>query len=393
MDFAASARPRLWDVFCRVVDNHGDIGVCWRLASQLAQRGQLVRLWVDDPSALHWMAPGALEGTADESDNLSVLRWSGEASPGPANAQADLTEPGDVVVEAFGCNPPDGFVARMAARPASGGAAPVWINLEYLSAEPYVERSHGLPSPVSSGPGAGLVKTFFFPGFTPRTGGVLQGFAAGAEAPRPRASGAARQISLFCYQSAPVADFMRTLAAAVPTTGPLHLQVCTGQPAAAVGEALGFDAFPGTLVEQDGVTTEFLPPLTQLAYDQLLARCDLNLVRGEDSWVRAQLAGKPFVWQPYVQADGAHLHKLDAFLALSGLAGTPCGQAMQGWSRGQAPSPSGLAALLAPEAAAACGKWQRALAGQPDLATRLLAQVARQATPSLPGHAAKGTGG
>ncbi|HEY0886111.1 MAG TPA: elongation factor P maturation arginine rhamnosyltransferase EarP, partial [Ramlibacter sp.] len=21
----------LWDIFCKVIDNHGDIGVCWRL--------------------------------------------------------------------------------------------------------------------------------------------------------------------------------------------------------------------------------------------------------------------------------------------------------------------------------------------------------------------------
>ena len=41
-----------WDVFCRVVDNFGDIGVCWRLAADLAGRGQAVRLWADDLSAL-----------------------------------------------------------------------------------------------------------------------------------------------------------------------------------------------------------------------------------------------------------------------------------------------------------------------------------------------------
>ena len=47
----------LWDLFCRVIDNFGDIGVCWRLAADLAARGETVRLWVDDPAPLRWMAP------------------------------------------------------------------------------------------------------------------------------------------------------------------------------------------------------------------------------------------------------------------------------------------------------------------------------------------------
>ena len=108
----------LWDVFCRVIDNFGDIGVCWRLAADLAGRGQRVRLWVDDPSALRWMAP---EGHA----GVEVAAWSGSTAFPP---------PGDVVVEAFGCDPAPSFLAAMAAR-AETGRAPAWINLEYLSAE------------------------------------------------------------------------------------------------------------------------------------------------------------------------------------------------------------------------------------------------------------------
>ena len=38
-----------WDIFCTVIDNYGDIGICWRLARQLrVDDGQRVRLWVDD---------------------------------------------------------------------------------------------------------------------------------------------------------------------------------------------------------------------------------------------------------------------------------------------------------------------------------------------------------
>src|SRR5436190_2092327 len=73
----------------------------------------------------------------------------------------------DVVVEAFGCGLPDSYIQAMAA----SSRPPIWINLEYLSAEPWVESAHGLPSPQPRLP---LTRYFFFPGFTARTGGLLR---------------------------------------------------------------------------------------------------------------------------------------------------------------------------------------------------------------------------
>ena len=143
---------KIWDIFCRVIDNHGDLGVCWRLCADLAQRGHAVRLWVDDASALAWMAP---QGCAE----VQVRAWPNDPT----------FHMGDVVVEAFGCELPNAIQALMVQ-----GTPPVWINLEYLSAEGYVARSHGLPSPVMSGPARGATKWFFFPGFTPETGGLLR---------------------------------------------------------------------------------------------------------------------------------------------------------------------------------------------------------------------------
>jgi elongation factor P len=151
-----------WDIFCKVIDNHGDLGVCWRLACQLAALGERVRLWIDDATALHWMAPAGC-------DNVSVIDWLDPA----ATRKAVAAPAPDVLIEAFGCEPAPELVARFAEPPAAAGRA-TWINLEYLSAEPYVERLHGLPSPVFKGPGAGLTKRFFYPGFTPATGGLLR---------------------------------------------------------------------------------------------------------------------------------------------------------------------------------------------------------------------------
>ncbi|MBM3387863.1 MAG: elongation factor P maturation arginine rhamnosyltransferase EarP, partial [Betaproteobacteria bacterium] len=154
----------LWDIFCTVIDNHGDLGVCWRLARQLRDAGQRVRLWVDDASALAWMAPNAM---LDDASGIRVLPW-------PQATQTDQLAdqpPADVWIEAFGCHIPEAFVAHGV---ASRAQQPVWINLEYLSAEDWVARMHGLPSPIMSGPAKGWTKHFFYPGFTPETGGLLR---------------------------------------------------------------------------------------------------------------------------------------------------------------------------------------------------------------------------
>ena len=280
----------IWDIFCRVIDNHGDLGVCLRLARDLAARGQQARLWCDDLSALNWMQPEAVPG-------LSCHHWD----------QAIEAAPGDVVLETFGCELPSAFVAAMATRPTR----PAWINLEYLSAESFVERSHGLKSPQFSGPGAGLDKWFFYPGFTARTGGLLRepGLIDAAISHHGDAWLAARGwqrqpgervLSLFAYPQAPLAEFLEAL-------GPgWLLLLCPGAPQPALPPLL-----------RPGQRALALPYLSQQDYDRLLWSCDLNLVRGEDSFVRAQWAGQPMLWQIYFQDDGAHAAKLDAFLDLS----------------------------------------------------------------------------
>ena len=143
-----------WDIFCKVIDNFGDIGVCWRLAADLAARGQRVRLWVDDASALTWMAPGGCDG-------VKVLPWTDSL-----DVTCLDTMPCDVLIEAFGCDVAPEFIAACARIHCSKGqkdhSKPLWINLEYLSAEPYVARNHGLTSLVSSGPTTGWNKVFFY---------------------------------------------------------------------------------------------------------------------------------------------------------------------------------------------------------------------------------------
>ena len=313
--------PLLWDIFCRVIDNHGDLGVCWRLSCDLAARGQQVRLWVDDASALQWMAPGALQG---EVPGVRVLPWTQPIDP----ALLASLPASNVWVEAFGCEIAPEFIAACACPSSAGGrfdsrTAPTWINLEYLSAEPWVERMHALPSPVQHGPAAGRTKWFFYPGFTPHTGGLLreqdlaarrQAFdgAAWLQAQGIDARGE-RIASLFCYEPPPLGALLRQLDTA---TTPTHLLVTAGRAARAVARCLEDENDLQRLSGQrEQLSLSYLPHLTQRAYDELLWACDVNFVRGEDSLVRALWAGAPLVWHIYPQPeDDAHHAKLGAFL-------------------------------------------------------------------------------
>ena len=297
--------PVLWDIFCTVIDNHGDLGVCWRLARQMQRAGASVRLWVDDARALDWMAPDAVCGLTP---GIAVLPWSQATQP---QALAPLPR-ADVWVEAFGCHLPDAFIAHGVAGTGQS-RPPTWINLEYLSAEEWVPRMHGLPSPVMSGPAKGWSKRFFYPGFTPDTGGLLretdlpirqQAFnrAAWRAAQAPDLPAGACLISLFCYEPAGLPTFLHMLA-----NTPHQLLVTPGRPLAAVQAAI--QAMPAPLPAWRAV-----PYTDQEGFDALLWACDLNFVRGEDSLVRALWAGQPFVWNIYPQHDDAHHAKLDAFL-------------------------------------------------------------------------------
>jgi len=305
-----------WDVFCRVIDNHGDLGVCWRLATHLAARGERVRLWVDDASALDWMAPDGCPG-------VEVFPW----------AQSAGAQPADVVIEAFGCELDPAYVAAISAKARHEGRQPAWINLEYLSAEAWVERCHRLPSPVLAGPGQGVVKHFFYPGFTPATGGLLR--EPDLLARRERFDRVAwlqrmgipwageRLVSLFCYEPPGLPELLGQLSA---TSEPTRLLVTAGRARAAVERWLAAHG-PGRLA------LHWLPLLPQPEFDDLLWACDFNLVRGEDSLVRALWAGQPFAWNIYPQHDGAHWPKLDAFLDWLG-APASLRQFHRGWNGG-----------------------------------------------------------
>jgi uncharacterized repeat protein (TIGR03837 family) len=293
------------DIFCKVIDNYGDIGVCWRLCKQLAARGEAVRLIVDDASALTWMA-------SIRPPLIEVLSW---------NQSEKIERPADLIIESFGCELPDFYIAKMAHQ-ATLGKASRWVNLEYLTAERYAEECHLLPSPVMQGAGKGLTKTFFYPGFTHKTGGLLREpdlFERQVQFDKTQwlkkqgiewqGAQNERIISLFCYEPAALPALLDELQS---SDQPTLLLVTAGRATQAV-QALQVKN-DSRAISSKALRIHYLPHLTQEDYDHLLWVSDFNFVRGEDSLVRAIWAGKPFVWQIYPQDDDVHHTKLDAFL-------------------------------------------------------------------------------
>ncbi|MEO5606995.1 MAG: elongation factor P maturation arginine rhamnosyltransferase EarP [Polaromonas sp.] len=380
---------RTWDIFCKVIDNFGDIGVCWRLAADLASRGHSMRLWTDDASALRWMAPSDCKG-------VRVLPWSGP----PDLAAAGLAQqPCDVLVEAFGCEIAPEFIAACAHHASATGLKPVWINLEYLSAETYVARCHALPSPVQSGPAAGWLKWFFYPGFTDSTGGLLRepgllerrerfdrnAWLVAQGLARPELDSGEQLVSLFCYEPPALGALLAQLSAHGLQGQPVRLLVAAGRATQAVKRLM--DENNNEIViqrRQDGhslLSISYLPLFSQQDFDHLLWACDVNFVRGEDSLVRALWAGQPFVWQLYQQLDEAHLDKVQAFLDWL-QAPTSLRAFHAAWNRpampaGSAATPALPMLELPAWRACALAARQRLLA-QDDLCTRLLGFVSKK---------------
>jgi uncharacterized repeat protein (TIGR03837 family) len=347
--------PQLnWDIFCNVVDNFGDIGVCWRLACNLAARGKRVRLWVDDVSPLAWMAPNGYS-------NVEVIDCqNGLKNDLPSDQNYAL---GDVLVDTFDCEFAINLIAAQAINTPARGQfehikstiQPVWLNLEYLTAESFAERAHSLPYVHHSGAAQGWTQRYFYPGFNDKTGGLLretdllerqkvfdrvvwlsqlldQNHAVDASFPRRRESMTTTMdsrlrgndgivdidnilfVSLFCYEPAALEALIDQFAT---RETPTCLLVTAGRASAAVKALLEHKKRlqPAYLLPEQ-LSILYIPQLTQTDFDHLLWSCDLNFVRGEDSLVRAIWAAKPFVWQIYPQHDGAHHAKLDAFLAM-----------------------------------------------------------------------------
>jgi uncharacterized repeat protein (TIGR03837 family) len=310
-----------WDIFCQIVDNYGDAGVCWRLARALSRLSSSsvnnvecddsrIRLFCDDLNVLNVITHGDAVAHG-ASLGVEVLPWSAAESP------AILASVGDVVIEAFACHLPKPYVEAMVQKTSQKVSVkqPIWINLEYLTAEAWADDMHLMPSPQNNG----LNKYFYFPGFTPKAGGVLLGdwdevtsnslniptsLSSAFESCRPKS----KKVSIFNYKQAPLDAWLGSVNQVALEHGEMvDVFLCADQNVSTTTQAALSSVDSAVKLIQ-------LPFIPQEDYDYLLSVCDINLVRGEDSFVRSQWAGKPFIWDIYPQSDLAHEVKLDAFL-------------------------------------------------------------------------------
>ncbi|QYK06940.1 elongation factor P maturation arginine rhamnosyltransferase EarP [Shewanella zhangzhouensis] len=308
-----------WDIFCAVVDNYGDIGVTWRLSKQLALEYQLaIVLWVDDLKSFAHILP-TLDPTLSSQtlEGVTINQWNT-----PLNV--DYT-PGAVLIEAFACELPEPVKATAKSAPTP----PLWLNLEYLSAEDWVDGCHGLPSFQ----GGGINKYFYMPGFSAASGGLICERTLFDERDAWQADSANKLnlfkslglsgiekddkvVSLFSYETLALEGLCALWSA---SSSPVHLLVPKGRSLSSLASYLPkspADVTPGERFCHGALSIHILPMTDQAGYDRLLWSADFNIVRGEDSFLRAQWAGRPFIWHIYQQEEDYHLVKLEAFMRL-----------------------------------------------------------------------------
>ncbi|GGI88548.1 elongation factor P maturation arginine rhamnosyltransferase EarP [Shewanella gelidii] len=315
-------RSAHWDIFCAVVDNYGDIGVTWRLAKQLAAEYQIeVNLWVDDLFSFQHILP-------DLDPNLSLQRYVGVNIYQWKQPLEAKYRPGHVVIEAFACELPNEVKQSLNEQhQLAPSQVPIWLNLEYLSAESWVDGCHALPSLQSTG----LKKHFYFPGFTQKSGGLICESSLIEQRESWQANPQNRfklfdslglkgietghqVISLFSYENSVLLSLCQYLQ---QNSRPTHILVPKGRSLTSLQSLFPApveELAAGDRIQQGSLTIHILPMTDQQAYDQLLWSCDFNIVRGEDSFLRAQWAAKPFIWHIYPQDEDYHLVKLAAFL-------------------------------------------------------------------------------
>ena len=295
-------------IFCNVIDNFGDIGVSWRLARILQRElGWQVHLWTDDFPSLQALCPD-LASIPNIHQGIGIHAWQADHAE-----DTDTAPPPDIVIETFACELPDNVQTIIRRH------RPLWLNWEYLSAEDSNERLHLMPS-LQAG---GIQKYFWFMGFSEKSGGLLRerdyaestGFdreALRRQLKLPEKN--APEWLLFGYQSDIWAKWLTMWQQAGQ---PITLLLAGTQIIASLKNS---GLVPQNALLEDGdvyqsehITLIKIPFVAQQDFDKLLNLADGAVIRGEDSFVRAQLAGKPFFWHIYPQEENIHLDKLHAF--------------------------------------------------------------------------------
>ncbi|WP_407398719.1 elongation factor P maturation arginine rhamnosyltransferase EarP [Treponema sp.] len=305
-------------VLCSVIDNYGDIGFVYRLCRRLSEisKDVTLRIVVDNLSSFAFMNSGINPGLAEQEFNgWKIFDWNNAEV---CTKEFTEDEP-QFILQCFQCRLPDWLEDILYEGKLKGSA--YIINVEYLTAEPWADDFHKLRSGTRS---VQVKKSFFMPGFTAKTGGLVldsnfrncvsdHGFAV------KKASEGLSDIQKKILSGD---DYFRILVFSYPRNfdflvdaidsfaglcdRKVHVFLAKG-----ISTAPFLQACKGRVVEFE---YSELPALEQEQWDALICSMDFNFIRGEDSFSRASLAGIPFVWHVYVQDEEFQLVKLNAFL-------------------------------------------------------------------------------
>lgn len=274
-------------ILCQVIDNYGDAGFCLRLARSLAAREIQVSILSDRPEILFELM--------DDHEKQAIP----VAQASQANS---FTPSGSVsVIHPFGTSAPSPTIRAAEEKLRASYPDAPWLIVDYLSAEPWIDDFH---LSKSLHPTSGAESLYIYPGFSKQSGGVILDLDISKKPASHKTISATQKpevfnrIFCFCYEKAPLKQFSQALLKGQT----LHIPA---KPDRRFRAKLG-DQNQAPYIQ----TIDFVP---QSQFDNILGAYDFVFVRGEDSFLRAQLLGLPLVWQIYPTPDKAHWAKLEAF--------------------------------------------------------------------------------
>ena len=284
------------DLFCDIIDNYGDIGVVYRLGKELHNKNYKVRIFVNKLNEVAKIIRGF-------DSNLSQQIYKGIEFLNFDNFE--ITNTAEVIVEAFAVDIPESYLEKLSTN------TKLILNLEYLSAENWIENYH-LKNSFSPKPY--IEKFFYMPGFTSESGGIIldDSYLKLIELIKEnreiyfnnffkkfdlKYSSSTFYINVFTYNW-DFKNFIRTLEKSNHKFVFFILDYKLD---------INFDYSNNIKILQ-------MPYMDQSQFDILINLSDFNFVRGEESFIRALLTGKPYLWNIYEQDEMLHIEKLNAFL-------------------------------------------------------------------------------
>ncbi|MDR0306325.1 MAG: elongation factor P maturation arginine rhamnosyltransferase EarP [Chitinispirillales bacterium] len=311
------------DIFCHCVDNFGDAGVVYRFAREFKASNPRcrTRVFIDSKETLRAIVK-EIDPSKAVQELESILYIDTRAL---TETLMENLGAADIMVEAFACHIPEPLLEQAYSK------SKLIINLEYLSAESWVEGFHLKESLL----GCGTARKFFFmPGFTEATGGLI----LNSRLAQTRYSGGFDRFqilndvlntfgitvkpeenkllgTLFTYERG-----LDSLLTDLNTQNRKATLLVFGDKSqksiSAALERLGgrHDSISAQIRTYKNVQLICMPFIDQHSYDTLLCCTDFNFVRGEDSLARAVLSGKPFIWNAYIQDNKYQKVKVEALL-------------------------------------------------------------------------------